>query len=112
MKLCKFIAFGGIKLSHGLKWFNQVTGWDMDLPEFFKTGERLLNLKRLINVRWGVSRKDDTLPLRSLTHKRVGPGITEVHLPPLGKLLSDYYEYNGWDELGIPRPEKIKELGL
>jgi aldehyde:ferredoxin oxidoreductase len=112
MKLCKFIAFGGIKLSHGLKWFNQVTGWDMDLPEFFKTGERLFNLKRLINVRWGVSRKDDTLPLRFLTHKRVGPGITEVHLPPLGKLLSDYYEYNGWDELGIPRPEKIKELGL
>jgi aldehyde:ferredoxin oxidoreductase len=114
MKLCKFIAFGGIKISHGLKWFNQVTGWDMDLPEFFKTGERLFNLKRMINVRWGVSRKDDTLPLRSLTHKRVGPGLTEaeLHLPPLGRLLSDQYEYCGWNELGIPRPEKLKELGL
>jgi len=112
MKLCKFIAFGGIKVSHGLKWFNQVTGWDMDLPEFFKTGERLFNLKRMINVRWGVTRKDDTLPPRSLTHKRVGPGLTEVHLPPLGKLLSDYYEYCGWNEWGIPQPEKLKELGL
>jgi len=114
MKLCKFIAFGGIKVSHGLKWFNQVTGWDMDLPEFFKTGERLFNLKRMINVRWGVSRKDDTLPARSLTHKRVGPGLTEseLHLPPLGRLLSDQYEYCGWNELGIPRPEKLEELGL
>jgi len=114
MKYCKFIAFGGMKVSHCLKWFKQVTGWDMDLAEFFKTGERMLNLKRMINVRWGVSRKDDTLPPRSMTHKRTGPGLTdaEQHLPPLGRLLSDYYEYCGWNEWGIPRPEKLKELGL
>jgi aldehyde:ferredoxin oxidoreductase len=114
MKYCKFIAYGGMKVSHCLNWFNQVTGWDMDLPEFFKTGERLLNLKRMINVRWGVSRKDDTLPPRSMTHKRTGPGLTdaELHLPPLGRLLSDYYEHSGWNEWGIPRSEKLKELGL
>jgi aldehyde:ferredoxin oxidoreductase len=114
MKYCKFISFGGMKVSHCLNWFNQVTGWDMDLNEFFRTGERLLNLKRMINVRWGVSRKDDTLPPRSLTLKRTGPGLTEaeLHLPPLGRLLSDYYEYCGWNEWGIPKPEKLQELGL
>jgi aldehyde:ferredoxin oxidoreductase len=114
MKFCKFIAFGGVKATHCLNWFNQITGYDMDLAEFFKTGERLLNLKRMINVRWGITRKDDTLPPRAMTHKRVGPGLTdsEQHLPPLGRLLSDYYEYMNWNEWGIPRAEKLAELGL
>jgi aldehyde:ferredoxin oxidoreductase len=49
-----------------------------------------------------------------MTHKRTGVGLTEaeLHLPPLGRLLSDYYEYCGWNEWGVPQPEKLKELGL
>jgi aldehyde:ferredoxin oxidoreductase len=27
-------------------------------------------------------------------------------------MLSEYYEYRGWSEEGIPTPEKLKELGL
>ncbi|MCK4818867.1 hypothetical protein KA005_24045 [bacterium] len=29
---------------------NCVTGWNMDVSEFLKTGERIFNLKRLYNV--------------------------------------------------------------
>jgi len=29
-------------------------------------------------------------------------------LPPLGKLLGDYYLHRGWSEKGIPAPEKFK----
>lgn len=57
-----------------------------------KTGERLYNLKRLFNIRRGISRKDDTLPVRFLTQRR-GDGGTARTLPPLGIMLSDYYEY-------------------
>ncbi len=27
-------------------------------------------------------------------------------------LLDEYYQFRGWDENGIPMPEKFKELGL
>jgi aldehyde:ferredoxin oxidoreductase len=27
-------------------------------------------------------------------------------------MLSEYYEYRGWDEEGIPLPDKLRELGL
>ena len=76
-----------------------------------KTGERLYNLKRLFNVRLGISRKDDTLPMRLLTHRR-GEGGAAKELPNFGVMLSDYYEYRGWDEEGIPTHEKLSELGL
>ncbi len=111
LKLCKFILFGGITLTHIVQWYRDVTGREMTVDEFMKTGERIFNLKRLYNARLGISRKDDTLPFRSLTFKRVGKGLTP-HLPPLGEMLSEYYEYRGWSEDGIPTPEKLKELGL
>ena len=111
LKLCKFILFGGITLTHIVKWYRDVTGREMGIEDFTKAGERIFNLKRLYNVRLGISRKDDTLPFRSLTFRRIGKGITP-NLPPLGQMLSEYYEYRGWSEDGIPTPEKLKELGL
>jgi aldehyde:ferredoxin oxidoreductase len=111
LKLCKFILFGGITITHIVKWYHDVTGNEMTIDDFVKTGERIFNLKRLYNVRLGVSRKDDSLPLRSLTFKRIGKGLTP-NLPPLGQMLGEYYEYRGWSEDGIPTPEKLKELGL
>ncbi len=100
-----------ITITHILKWYGDVTGREMTIDDFVKTGERIFNLKRLYNVRLGISRKDDTLPFRSLTFKRTGKGLTP-NLPPLGQMLSEYYEYRGWSEDGIPTPEKLKELGL
>jgi aldehyde:ferredoxin oxidoreductase len=111
LKLCKFILFGGITITHILKWYRDVTGGEMTVNEFIKTGERIFNLKRLYNVRLGISRKDDFLPFRSLTFKRTGKGLTP-NLPPFGQMLSEYYEYRGWTEDGIPTPEKLKELEL
>lgn len=111
LKVCKFILFGGVKPSTLVDWLNWATGWSMDLEEFMRTGERIYNLKRLYNVREGISRKDDTLPPRILIHKRGEGGAAEA-LPPLGELISRYYRYRGWDELGIPTEERLKELGL
>jgi len=62
-------------------------------------------------VRLGVSRKDDFLPYRFMTLNRKGEDLSN-QLPPMGKLLSDYYAYRKWSEDGIPTLEKIEELGL
>lgn len=111
LKLCKFMWSNGMKLNCLVEWVHAVTGWDYSFEEFMETGERIYNIKRLFNVKLGISRKDDTLPPRSLTQKRQGEGVT-VNLPHLGKMLSDYYEYRGWSEEGIPTEERLQKLGL
>ncbi|MGD0625427.1 MAG: aldehyde ferredoxin oxidoreductase family protein [Thermodesulfobacteriota bacterium] len=111
LKVCKFTLFGGLKLTPIAAWYTMVTGVPLDVPELLKIGERIFNQKRLYNVRCGISRKDDTLPARFLTLKRTGEGLTP-NLPPLGEMLSEYYQVRGWSEEGIPTPEKLRDLGL
>ena len=110
LHLCKFTLFAGMSVEPLLKCLNLITGWHITKEEFLKTGERIFNLKRLYDVREGISRKDDTLPQRLLTHPR-GGGSGD-NLPHLNEMLRDYYRVRGWDELGIPTKEKIKELDL
>jgi aldehyde:ferredoxin oxidoreductase len=111
LKMCKFLLFARITMSDIAGWVNAVTGWDTTVEELMTTGERIANLKRLYNVRLGVSRKDDTLPARLLTHRR-GTGGTAENLPHLGRMLADYYAYRGWDEEGRPTPDRLAQLGL
>lgn len=106
--MCKFFhVTGAIKARPMVDFFNYVTGWGMDIKEFMRTGERIFNLQRLYNVRCGISRKDDILHPRFLTLKR-----ERDKLPPIGQLLSDYYEFRGWSEDGVPTKEKLTGLNL
>ncbi|TAK34167.1 MAG: aldehyde ferredoxin oxidoreductase [Chloroflexota bacterium] len=105
------MLFLRIPPSQFVELLNHVTGWNLDFDEFMKTGERIFNLRRMFNVRRGISRKDDILPPRILTHKR-GEGGAADNLPHLGAMLSEYYGYRGWSEEGIPTREKLAELCL
>ncbi len=109
--LCKFLIRGHVTPDDIAKWVSLATGWDMDREELFAAGERLFNLKRLINGRLGISRKDDTLSPRLLTHDR-GEGAAAGSLPHLGKMLAEYYELRGWTREGIPGDECLERLGL
>jgi aldehyde:ferredoxin oxidoreductase len=106
---CKFSLFGGMTVKPLAQFVSQVTGWDFDDGEFMKTGDRLYCLKRMYNVRLGLSRKDDVLPPRMFVHKR-GGGTNE--LPAINVMLAEYYEYRGWDEFGIPTAGRLADLGL
>lgn len=109
--LCKFIAKAGVGPQLLAEWANLALGWEWDVADVLLAGERLFNLKRLINARWGISRKDDVLPPRMLTHPRPS-GSAKGNLPHLGKMLHEYYQARGWSEDGLPTPEKLEELGL
>jgi aldehyde:ferredoxin oxidoreductase len=110
--ICRFSQVGkAVNVTNMVHWLNSITGRNMDIPEFMRTGERVFNLKRLYNTRLGISRKDDFLPARFMTLKRIGEGLAN-QLPPMGRLLSDYYDYRRWTEDGIPSQGKLEELGL
>jgi aldehyde:ferredoxin oxidoreductase len=111
LSICKFSLFGGVKLEHLAKWFEMVTGIDMDVQELILAGERIYNVKRLLNLRWGVSPKMDTIPKRMLSQaKKEGP--SKGNLPPLDRMLEQYYRCRGWDASGGPGPKKREQLGI
>lgn len=109
--LCKFLLRGKISPEMLTRWIEAVTGWEMAEGELMLIGERLHNLKRLYNVRLGISRKDDRLPPRLTSHARKTGGAAGI-LPHMGKLLSEYYSIRNWNEEGIPTKEKLAQLGL
>ncbi len=109
--LCCFPGFG-MSLKELWQLVNATTGHDYaTVKEFEKVGERINTLCRLINVREGFSRPQDTLPARSLSQP-LSEGPARGHVVELDPMLDEYYEIMGWDANGIPRPETLKELGL
>lgn len=109
--LCKFIMLGHITHEIMKDWINAATGWDLTIEDVKGIGERLFNLKRMYNVRLGVSRKDDKLPPRLLIHDRK-TGSAGGSIPHFPRILYDYYQYRGWSVEGIPTVIKLEQLGL
>ena len=62
IKLCRFLV--RVDPSEILKWFHMVTGIEHSVESFLLAGERISNLKKLINIRLGLTKEDDNLPER------------------------------------------------
>jgi aldehyde:ferredoxin oxidoreductase len=89
-----------------------ILGREIPVADLTKTGLRILNLERLVNVREGVSRATDRLPDR-LLKEALPDGPRSGSTVPLETLKDDFYRLAGWDPLtGIPTRETLKELGL
>lgn len=87
-------------------------GLELTVAQLQEIGERIVNLNRLFNARFGVTRKDDCLPDRLIKEKApIGPSAGEV--VELDMMLNEYYEMRGWDQkTGLPLKETLKRLGL
>lgn len=109
--LCKFIVKGSVGPETVVEWLNLAMGWDWSSDDLVRVGERLFNLKRLINLRLGVTGTDDTLPRRLLTHARPTGSAAGV-LPDLESMLEEYYQLRGWTAEGAPTEETRRDLGL
>jgi aldehyde:ferredoxin oxidoreductase len=71
-------------------------------------------MMRLFNLREGFTALDDELPDRYYERKTDGV-LSTKDAPDRGTMLKArqyYYFYMGWDSNGVPRPEKLAELGI
>jgi aldehyde:ferredoxin oxidoreductase len=115
--VCRFTSERGFGMYVGESYSRMVaavTGWPMTVDELERIGERIVNLERLINVREGISRRDDVLPWRVM-HEPIPDGPSKgMHCPPeeLDRMLDEYYALRGWDAQGIPTSRKLEALGL
>lgn len=112
--LCGFMDMAvGLEIPAAL--LNSASGLALSPEDMMRAGERVNNLARVINVREGFRRADDTLPLR-LMEEPIKEGASageRIARGDLDRMLDEYYEARGWDkETGIPTRAKLLELGL
>jgi aldehyde:ferredoxin oxidoreductase len=108
LTLCQFQDIGVEKMLTALKC---VTGWDLTADDLLNMGKRMVTLKRMLNIRRGITSADDQLP--ALLLKSFKEGGTEGNVPDMDKLLKGAYSEFGWDpSTGKPSKETIAKLGL
>ncbi|MGA3290457.1 MAG: aldehyde ferredoxin oxidoreductase family protein [Candidatus Bathyarchaeia archaeon] len=103
------------ELADMAKLYTYVTGYDMAPEELSLAGQRINTLARLINVREGLSRKDDTLPWKVMNQPIPDDGPVKgavVTQEELDLLLDDYYQSRGWTADGIPTKSQLEKLGM
>jgi len=102
--------------------YSSVTGIEKNAGELMKNGERIFNVKKLINIREGFSREDDKVPelwFRPLDTREGREVMTDYYRTrildkdDLHRLLDDYYDERGWSiETSRPKDDKLQELGI
>jgi aldehyde:ferredoxin oxidoreductase len=87
---------------------------NVPVAELETAGERIWNVFRLFNVREGFCVGDDSLPER-IFKDTLKTGVTSGKVLPreqFAAMLQEYYRLRGWDNNGIPTPEKLEQLKM
>ncbi len=109
--LCMFIPW---TTDQKVEIVRAITGWETNLWELLKAGERYVTMMRLFNMRCGWTREDDVLPARMAEPHRSG-SVTEKPVMPevLSEAVTQFYGMMGWDpETGMPTDARLQELEI
>lgn len=92
---------------------NAVTGWDYDLEELLKIGDRIATIRRAFNIREGINPLQFNVPGRLLGKPPMEIGPWEGIEIDLDTQVKDYLIAMDWDaETAIPSRRALEELGL
>ena len=115
--LCVFVAIrytldtlNGYIPTRATQMINHATGSDFSPESLLQAAERVYTLERLFLTKAGITRADDDLAPRMRESMPTGPIQGETF--DLERVLDDYYRARGWDENGIPTPERLELLGI
>lgn len=109
--VCDFLPFGFDRLA---PIYESLTGIEMDESRLMEIGEKISNLTRMINIRNGRTRNDDTLPQRFFKEKHLAGIFNGEFMSQeiFNKWLNMYYRTRGWDLDGVPTDSTLSLLGL
>ena len=107
--MCMFTVDLGIGVDLYAKAINLATGMELSGEDVYTIGERVNNLERVFNLREGIEGSQDRLPQRFAEEPGSGD---EGRTVDVARMLPEYYELRGWDEDGVPRPERLRQLGV
>jgi len=86
-------------------------GLTFGIKEVKLYGEKILNMKRMFNIKMGLTSADDRLP--DILLRPFDDGGAAGKTPNFEQLKKSFYEYRDWDaNTGKPSESKLKSLGL
>jgi len=110
--MCIFATLG-YQYHQLVELLNKVTGWDSNLWELMKSGERIMNMMRAFNNLEGFTREDDRIPERFFQPMQSGPlKGTKLDKEEFEKGKELYYGMMYWDKQGNPTRSKLQELDI
>ena len=112
--ICKVPALtiaGNFDLEKETRLIRALTGLDITKQRLLYIGERIVNMEKLFNLRFGATSDLDTLPEKFL-NEPIGEGPSAGARVNLAPMVQDFYRIMGWDERGVPLPETLAELNL
>jgi aldehyde:ferredoxin oxidoreductase len=91
-----------------------ITGWEVNLQELQRMGERMLNLLRVFNAREGFKRENDRLPVKVEEPLLGGPSDgLHVSLTDVEQAKDIYCAMAEWDvRTGLPTAKKLRDLEI
>jgi aldehyde:ferredoxin oxidoreductase len=108
---CMFINWSRQQLAEIV---SSLTGWRTNVWELMRAGERGVTMARAFNMREGLTRDDDKLPIR-MQQYHVSGQVNEEPVDPevLEEAKETFYGMMGWDtETGKPTLAKLQELDI
>ncbi|MCK9230403.1 MAG: hypothetical protein M0Q23_07905 [Syntrophales bacterium] len=114
--MCSFVGLthgAEIPASH-VAMLNPLCGWNMTDDEYWAISKRIMTIERCIQVREGISSKDDMLPARLRKEPLPeGPKKGAVWTDEDTRKMHDsVYAHFGWDDKGVPTEKALKNYGL
>ncbi len=115
--ICKFNCHGfnsprNLNYDHFRELIYLATGLEFTKEELVQVGQRVIDLERLINMREGITRQDDTLPARYFDEPMTGRRTKghQIDRAKFAQMLDEYYALHNWDTEGRPPRERVAEF--
>ncbi len=112
--LCKIPALTLVNefdLSSEAELVSAVAGLPVTPEDLFEIGERIMDIERLFNIRFGAATADDSLP-EVFVREPLGEGPAAGNTVELETMIREFYEAMGWSAEGVPTEDRLRELGL
>lgn len=105
---CQFV---NSPVSELIEMVTAATGREATVESLSRAGERILALKRLLNLKLGYTTDDEVLP--KLWSEPLEQGGAAGFVPDAKLMMQEYYVARDWDpDTGRPSPAKLTELNL
>ncbi len=115
--ICKFICHGFnsphlIGYEHVRDFLQATVDLNFEISELQKVGQRIIDTERILNLRFGLTRADDSLPKRYFDDPAPLKTAKGHHIDrkQFDTMLNRYYALRGWNDQGMLSKDRITEL--